>query len=205
MESEEDLLGQAIQGDQEALSTLLKRECPNVRTHIHARIAAAHRSLFDAEDVMQVTYLEAFLHIRGFVPQGPGSFGAWLRRLAENNLRDAVRELEREKRPSPEKRVAAVGSNSYVALVERLTSATSTASRALAREETRQALQQVLQRLPPDYADAIRLYELEELSGPEVAERMGKSHGAVRMILARARERLAAMLAADSRFSRSTV
>ena len=55
-----------------------------------------------------------------------------------------------------------------------------------------------------DYEQALRLFELEGLSGEEVAERMGRSHGAVRMMLARARERLAEVLGSDSRFFSSS-
>ena len=199
MDSPNDpLLMRAIDGDQNALAELLARDGLAIHAHIESRISAVHRSLFDADDVMQVTCMEAFLHIRDFVPSGPGSFAAWLRRLADNNLRDAVRELERDKRPSPGKRIAATaGRDSYSTLLERISATTTTASRLVGRDETRQAVQAALNQLPHDYAEAIRLYELDDLSGSEVAQRMGKSHGAVRMLLARAHERLAKLFEAD--------
>jgi RNA polymerase sigma-70 factor (ECF subfamily) len=201
-DSDAALLNRAIRGDHAALTELLEREGLAVHSYIAARIPAAHRAQFDADDVMQITCLEAFMNIAAFEPAGARSFAAWLRRLAENNLRDALRELERDKRPPPSKRVgAALSHDSYVALVERISATTTTASRLLGRDEPRQAGHAALAQLPADYAEAVRLYDLEELTGAEVANRMGRSHGAVRMLLARAHERLADVLGRESRFS----
>lgn len=200
-DTQDALLARAIRGDRTALTELLGREGLEIHSYIERRIPALHRMHFDADDVMQVTCMEAFMHIAEFVPRGPGSFAAWLRRLADNNLADAVRELERDKRPPPGKRVGvATSHDSYVALVERISATTTTASRLLGRDETRAAVHAALAQLPADYAEAVRLYDLEELSGPEVAERMGRSHGAIRMLLARAHERLANVLGRESRF-----
>lgn len=201
MEAHGQLIQRAVGGDEEALSLLLEEHGECLHAEIERSIAPQYRGLFDADDILQVTYLEAFLRVRAFVPAGPNSFPAWLRRIAENNLRDAIRELEREKRPPPARRASMpVRDESYAALVERLAATTTTASRLCAREELRSGVERALQQLPADYAQALRLYELEGLSGQEVSERMGRSHGAVRMLLARARERLAEVIAADTHF-----
>lgn len=200
-DDEEQLLAKAVQGDEGSLTTLLERVGFDLHVALERQIGPQYRGLLDADDIMQVTCLEAFLHIRKFTPGGPGTFATWLRRVAENNLRDAIRELERDKRPPPGKRVAApVGDESYVALVERLATTTATASRTAARREVREAVESAISRLPADYQTVLRLYEIEGLSGPEVAERMQRSHGAVRMMLARARESLAEQLGSESQF-----
>jgi len=200
-DSEAELAERARSGDEKALVILLERSALELQYQLAARIGAKYRGLFDADDILQVTFLEAFLRIQSLVPGGPGSFAAWLRRIADNNLLDAVRELERDKRPSPGKRVEMAGQNgSYVALVEQLAATSNTASRACATEELRRGVDAALTRLPAEYEQALRLFELEGLSGEEVAARMGRSRGAVRMLLARARERLAEVLGSDSRF-----
>jgi len=196
-----DLALRAKQGDEKALSALLEQAGQELHGYIEAQIATRFRGKFDAEDVLQVTFLEAFLRIGSLDVRGPGSFAAWIRRIADNNLCDAIRELEREKRPPPARRVECVGRDgSYVALVEQIAAATSTASRECAHEELRQGVDTALRALPTEYETALRLFELEGLSGEDVARRMGRSHGAVRMMLARARERLAEVLGSDSRF-----
>lgn len=199
--SQEHLVALAVAGDRQALASLLEEAGVRMHAELANRIGATYRGLFDAEDILQVTFLEAFLRIRDFVPAGANSFRAWLRRIAENNLRDAIKALERDKRPPPGRRARCDDNDaSYVALIERLAVTTTTASRPLVQSELQAGVDAALRQLPPDYETALRLYELEGLSGEEVAQRMGRSHGAVRMLLARARESLSAALSADPLF-----
>ena len=200
-ESEEHLARLAQQGDEKALSILLERAGLELQAQIEMRMGTRYRGQFDADDVLQVTFLEAFLRIHSLDVRGPGSFTAWLRRIADNNLLDAIREVERDKRSPPGRRVEFTGRDeSYVALVEQIAAATSTASRICARHELQQGVDAALRELPSEYETALRLFELEGLSGEEVAKKMDRSHGAVRMLLARARARLAEVLGSDSRF-----
>jgi RNA polymerase sigma-70 factor, ECF subfamily len=199
--SEEELVRRAVGGDESALVELLERFGVQVHTEIERSIGRQYRGLLDADDVMQVTYLEAFLRIHRFVPAGVGAFRGWLRRIAENNLKDALRALERDKRPSPGRKTQPLlRDDPYAALVEQLSASGTRVSQATARDELRQAVDAALAGLPPDYAEVLRLHELEGLAGKEVAQRMGRSHGAIRMLLARARESLAEALGSPSRF-----
>jgi len=193
------LLERAVAGDEQALIDLLEDVGPVVHREIERQIGAKHRPAVDADDVFQITCMEAFLRIRSFNPTGPASFVAWLKQIARNNLRDAIRELERDKRPPPGMRIDLLtGADSYVNLVERVAATTTTPSRVCAREELREGVENALRQLPAEYEQSLRLFELEGLSGQQVAERMGKSHGAVRMLLARARERLTEILLANA-------
>jgi DNA-directed RNA polymerase specialized sigma24 family protein len=83
--------------------------------------------MIEPGDVMQITYLEAFLQISTFRLEQAGSFEAWLRRIAENNLRDAVRGLERQKQMPPSKRIEQRdSSDSFVGLYEQIAATTTT-------------------------------------------------------------------------------
>jgi RNA polymerase sigma-70 factor (ECF subfamily) len=196
----EQLILDAVAGDEIALSTLLESLGVRLHAELEARISAQYRGVVGADDVLQVTCLEAFLRIRRFVPAGPGSFLSWLRRIADNNLRDAIRELEREKRPSPGRRVhAGPNDESYASLLDNIVGSTTTISRAASRRELIGVVDEALRKLPADYEQVLRLYELDGLSAPEVGQRMGRSHGAVRMLLARARECLGHTLGSASR------
>lgn len=71
----------------------------------------------------------------------------------------------------------------------------------LSQAERTQALDRLyaaIRRLPPHYRDVLVLVELQELSYAEVAAVTGIELGTVRSRLARARERLRELLAADS-------
>jgi RNA polymerase sigma-70 factor (ECF subfamily) len=176
---------------------LLERHGLSIRNEL--KISPKWRGVVDADDVMQVTYLEAFLRILDFQPTGPGAFRGWLRRIAENNLRDAIKGLERQKRP--QNRVdGPPGAESYVALVDQLAGTTTTPSRRAAAHEVQEIVEAALKDLPPDYEKVLRLYELEGHPGREVAAAMGRSAGAVKMLLARARDRLRELLGSRSKF-----
>jgi RNA polymerase sigma-70 factor (ECF subfamily) len=191
----------AVSGDAEALTQLLKRHDADLRERLDGTIDKAYRGALDMDDVLQVTYMEAFLRISQFTPGENGTFLAWLTRIAENNLVDAVRFLNREKRPPPGQRIQpAGGEESYMTLLSNLVGSTTTPSRAAAGGELKVIVDQALASLPADYAKAIRLYDLEERGIEEVAQAMGRSHGAVHMLRARAFDRLRELLGDAGKF-----
>jgi len=195
------LLAKATGGDQMAMIELLRRHGPTVRSRIATKISPIWQSMIEPDDVLQVTYVEAVMDIGRFQPRHEGSFLAWLTLLAENNLRDAIKELDRAKRPSPRKRVESGPSDeSYVALVELMGVTLTTPSIQAAKGEIKTALDAALDRMPPDYARVIRLYDLAGRSIEDVATDMGKSHGAVFMLRARAHDRLKQTLGNESQF-----
>jgi RNA polymerase sigma-70 factor, ECF subfamily len=199
--SDTQLLELAVAGDAEALRSLLKRFGPQVRDTLRGRIDRRLRSLLDEDDVMQITYLEAFLHIDQLTARDPTSFVAWLNRIAQNALRDAIRGLTRQKRPHPARRVAMpAGGDSSFMLLELLGTEASTPSRHATRDEVAEVLETVLAALPPDYATVVRYCDLEGLTASDVAERMGRSAGAVHMLRARAHDRMRELLGSPSRF-----
>jgi RNA polymerase sigma-70 factor (ECF subfamily) len=194
------LVARAVKGDVDGLSDLLAVFGPRVESNL--KIGRSWRSMIEPGDVMQITYLEAFLQISNFRPEQAGSFEAWLRRIAENNLRDAIRGLERLKQMPPTKRIAtgaAHGStDSYVGLYEQIAVITTTPSRLAARKDIQRLLNAAIERLPPDYAAAVRLYDLEGQTIAEVAAAMNRSPGAVHMLRARGYERLGELLGTAS-------
>ena len=97
--SDDELLDSAKGGDADALQLLLERHDGRVRDRLD--IKPKWRTVVDRDDILQITYLEAFLQIACF--KGDADvFGGWLDRIARNNLLDAVKELEGAKRSQPE-------------------------------------------------------------------------------------------------------
>lgn len=192
------LVSRAVTGDGDSLSALLGHFGPQVERQL--QIGRIWQSQIDTGDVMQVTYLEAFMQISTFRPEQAGAFEGWLRRIAENNLRDAIRGMERQKQMPPARRVefAPNSDDSYVGLYEQIAATTTTASRLATRNDTARLLRAAVDRLPPDYATTVRLYDLEGKSISDVATAMGRSAGAIHMIRARAHERLGELLGTAS-------
>ncbi|TWT44673.1 ECF RNA polymerase sigma-E factor [Phycisphaerae bacterium RAS1] len=198
-------LDKAVAGDPAALSELLARYGPQIGGEIRSQIGSVWQGSIDADDVMQVTYVEAFLQIRSLAARDEAAFVGWLRQIAKNNLRDAIKELERKKRPPPAGRVQMPNSDeSCVALVDVLAVDSATPSRNAAAGEVRRAVLAALEQMPPDYAACVRLYDLAGRDIADVAREMNRSPGAVHMMRARAHDHLRTLLsAAGGIFSRA--
>ncbi len=197
----DDILRKANAGDADAIAALLKEVGPRVRARIVPKIGTQWAGLIEADDVMQVSYLEAFLQATRITIEDEASFVAWLTRVAENNLRDAVRSFDRAKRPAPRKRVTSpVSEDSYVGLVEVLGVTTTTPSRVAARKEAVSIMDTVLGKLPADYAKVVRLYDLECRPIEEVSRELGRSTGACYMLRARAHDALREAMGTASQF-----
>lgn len=187
--TDEQLANAARDGDADALTELLRRHGPTVEPAL--RISEQWRPVLDPADVMQITYLEAFLQIGHFDPQRGTPFRAWLQRIAENNLRDAIRGLERAKRPQPRDRIQPkTKDESMVGLLSEISSGGPTPSVVIRREEALKMLSTAISSLPDNYAEVIQLYDLDGLPIDQVAARLGRSAGAVHMLRARAHDRL---------------
>jgi RNA polymerase sigma-70 factor (ECF subfamily) len=195
--SDDELVKRAVRGDQDALSTLLNLYGPQIQSTLD--IGRRWRSSIEAEDVMQVTYLEAFLRFDELAIANTRSFVSWLTRVAQNNLRDALRALDCAKRPSPQRRVSAtVGADSFVALFDVLSSSTTAPSRHAVRRDNQAALEGAIAGLSETYQTVVRLYDLEGRSPSEVASAMGRSVGAVHLLRIRAHDRLRERLGSRS-------
>jgi len=198
---DDSLFHRAAGRDADALRTLLKQYGPKVRDAMRGRIDARWRSMLDEDDLMQVTYLEAFLHIDQLAARDETAFVGWLIRIAQNALLDAVKGFERQKRPPPDRRVEApANQSSCVALLALLGVTTTTPSRQAAEQEAGDAIYAVLRTLPEDYATVVRLVDLEGRSVAEVADQMKRSPGAVHMLRARAHARMLQSLGNASAF-----
>ena len=198
--STDELLGRAMAGDQAALCELLRVFGPRLRRSLEGGIPERWQAVLAADDILQQTYTDVFLAIESFRPSGEDAFPAWLKRLAHNNLRDALRILEAEKRggrPAP----GLTEEQSCERLIDRLAADSgSTPSRTAAREERAHILQAALERLPEDYRRVIRQYDLRDLPIDEVAAELGRSPGAVYLLRNRAHACLARLLGSPNRF-----
>lgn len=200
--TDDELLSAARGGDEEALGELLRRHAAELRRSLAGRIPGVLRGVLSEEDLLQETYTDAFLAIGRFVPCGAGAFGAWLKRMAHNNLRDALRMVEAEKRGGGRRAVSGRSSEeSLHALYQELMhdSRTSPSGHA-ARNEAAGALTEALRKLPEPARRVIEDYDLQGRPVREVATDLGRSPGAVYLLRNRANRRLRELLGGSSRF-----
>ena len=194
------LLLRAKTGDRKALAELLEAVGPRVRARIEPKISPAIRTLLEADDVMQVTYMEVVLRLNSFTGGGFSGFIAWVSRLAENNLIDAIRSLEAAKRFDPRKKVTPTREDSASAFINLLGVNSITPSRVAAKDEAGGMLEVALRALPPDYERVVRGHDLAGKPMSDLAAEMKRSEGAAYMLRARAHDRLKEILGSDSKY-----
>ncbi len=150
-DSEDARVVRAAEGDGDALEELLRELGPAVAAGLS--IDRRWQASFDREDVMQVTYLEAYLRIATLRSRTAEGFRGWLANIAENNLRDALRALQRDKRPDGEgRRRATRGSGtSAETLTASLLDGHPTAGSVAAGREAVSRLREALERVPSSY------------------------------------------------------
>jgi RNA polymerase sigma-70 factor, ECF subfamily len=168
-----------------------------------AQIGLGLQGRLDASDLVQETFLDAcrdFHHFRG---TSHGEWVAWLRKILFYNLARVVRrQVAAKKRTrrevSLDQGVSLMEQSSGTIPIENaLVSRSSSPSSHARRCERAACLADQLARLPTDYREVLILRNLEGLPFPEVARRMGRSAGAVRILWVRAVDRLRRLLQAE--------
>ncbi len=191
----EDLLARARAGGVNDRGELLELYRNYLTLLAGMQIDSALRVRVDASDVVQETYLEAIRDFGQFEGKSEGELVAWLRRILVRNIADLVRRHGAQGRDwrRQESLEMALDRSSQTAH-QALAAGISTPSVQAARREQSVLLADALARLPDDYRQVIILRHLERLPFPEIARRMGRSAGAMRMLWARALEKLRGQL-----------
>jgi RNA polymerase sigma-70 factor (ECF subfamily) len=191
----EELLEQARAGDQEAFGELLAQYRNYTRLLARTLIGTTLRLRLDPSDLVQETFLEAHRDFPRFEGSTEPELLAWLRRILARNLADQARHQKAGLRDiRRQESLEMVLERSNARMQQALVASASSPSAAAARREQAVLLADALARLPPDYREVIILRNLERLRFDQVAARMSRSTGAVRMLWTRALERLSGAL-----------
>jgi RNA polymerase sigma-70 factor (ECF subfamily) len=137
----------------------------------------------DLEDLVHEVFLVALR--KGFGFRGEASVDTWLFRITHNEVR------AKRRRSRLRQLLLARSQDTLVP------PAPNTPEQEIERRERHVRLYRVLDRLPDCYRTTLILYEIEELSGEQVAELTETSVGTVWVRLHRGRERLVELLAQE--------
>jgi RNA polymerase sigma-70 factor (ECF subfamily) len=146
-------------------------------------------------DVVQETMLRAQKNFIQFRGESEQELIAWLRQILVNNLATFVeqhmiaarRDLRREVSMD---QIGASLEKSTVRLAALLADRGNTPSMVVQRREDAVVLADRLARLSSDYREVLMLRNLQQLSFEEIAQRLGRSVGATRMLWLRAIDKL---------------
>jgi RNA polymerase sigma-70 factor (ECF subfamily) len=189
------LFASARAGSSSCLGRLLTLYSNYLKLLIAAQLDDRLRVRVSPSDIVQETFFEAHRDFHQFRGQSTGEFVAWLRRILVNNmLRVVEQHLLAEKRDiRREISLEQIGrrlEQSTARLESLLAQSGESPSGHAQRRESEVLLADALAELPQDYRDVILLRHIEGLPFDEVARRMERSSGAVRMLWLRALEKL---------------
>jgi RNA polymerase sigma-70 factor (ECF subfamily) len=203
-----ELLAQAKAGQAKALGSLLQWYGKYLTILASTQLDGRLRRRVSPSDIVQETLLAAHRDFAAFRGQSQGELLAWLRQILINSLhRMIARHIKAEKRDIRRDISIDQVSNrleeSACNLAGRLPAAVDSPSAAMHRKEAAIEFADRLSDLPPNYRDVIVMRVLKNLSFEEIAQQMGKSSGAVRMLWLRALDSLKTQAEAAANADRS--
>lgn len=185
----------AARGDKQAVEALLRQYLPGLQAFVRLRAGEIVGAKESSSDLVQSVCREVLEHIDTFRYPSEGAFKHWLYSTALRKIlnkheyyraekRDVLREIQHPSTSSGE---------FDSELLAAYRSFSSPSGQAIVREEL-QRVERAFAKLPDDYREVIVLARVVGLSRAEIGERMGKSEGAIRVLLHRALARLAQLL-----------
>jgi len=177
-QTEQALVRRAASGDAEAFGDLYARHLDEIYRYIFYRVGSEKL----AEDLTEQVFLSAWEAIDGYEQRGH-PFSAWLYRIAHNAVVDHYR-TRKEERP-------------LEAVAFRLADESLGPEETLLKKTEVSRLLNALRELSDEKQDLILLRFVEGLSHSEVAEILGKSEGACRVMQHRALGSLSEILERD--------
>ncbi|MBX3413006.1 MAG: sigma-70 family RNA polymerase sigma factor [Pirellulales bacterium] len=199
--ADEELVGRLRAGDVDALAQFLTARQRPLLAFIERQLGAALRSKVEPDDLYQEVSAEAVRSLSG-IELGDRDPFSWLCQIAERRIIDAHRRFFGAQKRSAAREVplgAPVGGDqSRAALVDLLVMTMTTASQAFSRNQREIKLIDAMGQLNEEQREVLRLRYLEGLPSKEIASRMGKTDGAVRVMLSRSLDRLQTILGPDA-------
>jgi RNA polymerase sigma-70 factor, ECF subfamily len=191
----ERLIAESRRGDEAARGRLLELYRNYLRLVARSLIGAALRVKLDPSDLVQETFLKAHRNFGQFGGATERELVAWLRRILVRSLANQVKHHRRQARDQTrQESLDHLLEQSDLTLQFALAAHSPSPSEAASRREQAVLLADAVDRLPADYREAFVLRTLEHVPFEEIAARMGRSTGAVRMLWTRAVKKLNEML-----------
>lgn len=189
------LLARARAGELPALGQLLELYRNYLRLVARAMIGQALRVRLDASDLVQETFLKAHHEFVHFLGGTEPELVAWLRQILIHTLANQARHHRRHGRDyHRDEPLEVLLERSSSGVQRALAAPLSSPSSVLSRREQAVLLADALEKLPADYREVFLMRNLEHIPFEQIAARMGRSSGAVRMLWTRTIKKLSQLL-----------
>jgi RNA polymerase sigma-70 factor (ECF subfamily) len=178
--------------DAATMGQFIQDRRPQLLAYIRKHLGTALAQKVEADDVLQEVTLDALRRAPELAETDRDPFG-WLCQIAEHRLIDIHRKLFGAQKRAAGREVgldAPGDDTARTPLINMLIASITTPSQAFSRDQKEFQLQEVLATLPAESREALRLRYVEGLATKEIAVRLGKSDGAIRVLLTRSLNKL---------------
>lgn len=194
---DELLVAQIRQGDAGALGKYLELKQAALTGFIERQLGTGLRKKVEPDDIFQEAAAEAVKR----VDQAFDDPFRWMCRICEQKVIDAYRRYYGAAKRDAGREISAdspAGDQSQAGIAELLVASLTSPSEVFSREQKHLKMLQALEQIPEEQREALRLRYFEGLASREIAERLGKSDGAVRVMLSRSLSKLQDLLGPDA-------
>ena len=200
------LVESASRGDVGAIEDLLQQYLPALKEFVRQKAGAHLLAREQSSDLVQSTCREVLEHMHGFKYQGEKAFKNWLFTMALRKVIGRARYYRAEKRDIGREVTPRAGTPSSTSGPDpQEAESLLTPSRFAMARESQGKLDRAFEQLGPDYRAVIVMARVAGLSHAEIAQRMNRSEGAVRVLLSRALARLATLAEQEAESDPSVV
>ncbi len=193
---DDGLLARVRAGDANALGEFLVVRRPQLMAFLDRRLGAGLRRKIEPDDLFQEVSAEAVRSLGEVDLKDRDPFN-WLCQVAERRIIDAHRRFFGSQKRDAGREVSlnAGGTDtSRAGLINLLVASMTTASQVFSRDQRQMRLLTALDQLPEEHREALKLRYLEGLPSKQIAEKLGKTDGAIRVMLTRSLAKLQEIL-----------
>ena len=186
-QTDSELAGGVVRGDEEAFARLFDRYEPRLRDHVRRII----RDEAAAADVTQEVFLRLWRRAEQWT--GKGAFQSWLLRIGTNLALNHLRSVRRRREQPIELPTPSDDDEEDDSLVPTwmIDGSSLGPDEALERAEQRQLLSRFVGALPEDKQEVFRMIHDAAMETREVAEQLGIPEGTVKSRMHHARKQIA--------------
>jgi RNA polymerase sigma-70 factor (ECF subfamily) len=187
-----DMVAALRAGDPATREAVLLRFQPWLRLLARMELDSQLNAKLDPSDILQQTLLEAHRALPRFHGQTEAELAAFLRQILAHVLAHELRRYHGTAKRASQREVSIEESlaRTSLRLADMLAAQSASPSQKAIARERDLLLAQAMMRLPEDYREVIILRNFRDLPHEEIARRMQRNVGAVRMLWVRALARL---------------
>jgi RNA polymerase sigma-70 factor, ECF subfamily len=199
----QQLVERVRQGDSAALADYVQTKRPQLLAFIEKQLSSALRRKVEPEDLLQEISAEA-VRVVAQVDLSERDPFSWLCQISERRIIDAHRRFFGAQKRDAGREVplqgggGGGGDDERSPLVDLLIVSMTSPSSAFSRNQGELLLLAALDKLPAEQRDALRMRYVEGLPSKEIADRMQKTDGAIRVMLTRSLKRLQELLGPEA-------